>query len=52
VPGTSVANLQDCAGRLAAVALAASFLLPSTLEVAIKVSELFMQLNTTDTHHR
>jgi len=35
-----------------AVALAAGFLLPSTLEVAIKVSELFIRLNTTDAHDR
>jgi ribonuclease HI len=35
-----------------AVALTAGFLLPSWLEVAVKVSELFIRLNTTDSHDR
>jgi len=35
-----------------AVALTAGFTLPSTLEVAVKVSELFIRLNTTDAHDR
>ena len=35
-----------------AVALAAGFLLPSWLEVAVKVSELFIRLNTTDAGDR
>ena len=35
-----------------AVALAAGFLLPSALEVAVKVSELFIRLNTVEAHDR
>ena len=35
-----------------AVALSAGFLLPSLLEVAVKVSELFIRLNTVDTDDR
>ena len=35
-----------------AVALAAGFTLPSTLEVAVKVSELFIRLNTIEQHDR
>ena len=35
-----------------AVALTAGFLLPSWLEVAVKVSELFIRLNTVDTNDR
>jgi hypothetical protein len=34
------------------VALIAGFTLPSTLEVAVKVSELLIRLNTTSTHNR
>jgi len=35
-----------------AVAAAAGFLLPSVLEVAVKVSELFIRLNTNEAHDR